>query len=228
MLFLKEIFIKNLNNNKLSAISRNITGIILAGGKSSRMGTNKALLKIEREPIISLLIKKIENFFNNIIIISNSPNEFEFTGKKVFEDYYPGFGPLAGIHSGLKNSTTEKNFIISCDLLLINSEAIDYLLKFNTQKEAILYKEKSFIQPLCGIYYKRVFLIAESLLKNYKTNFDHNMKIKLRVSDLLNKIKVEEIPIENLPFYSNKLFFNMNYKKDFNDIKKLLIKIKPK
>lgn len=203
------------------------TGIILAGGHSSRMGTNKALLKIKGEPIILLLIKKLEKFFNDIIIISNSPKEFEFTGKKVFEDFYPGFGPLAGIHSALKNSITEENFIISCDLLLITSDVIDYLLKFNTQKDAILYKEKSFVQPLCAIYNRKVYLIAESLLKNYNTNFDNNKKIKLRVSDLLHKITVEEIPIENLPFYSDKLFFNMNTQKDFEEIKKLLIKIKP-
>ena len=101
-----------------------ITGIILSGGKSTRMGENKSLMKINGKTIIEHVNDLIQSLFSNVILISNNPDEYEFLGIKIYKDIFPGMGPLAGIHSGLKNSSTQKNFIISCDIPLMTPEMI--------------------------------------------------------------------------------------------------------
>ena len=88
----------------------NITAIILAGGESSRIGTDKALLKINGELVIEKIYKLLTNIFSEIIIISNKPDDFQFLTTKVYKDIYPHFGPLSGIHSGLTNSIQNKIF----------------------------------------------------------------------------------------------------------------------
>ena len=87
-----------------------ITGIILAGGKSTRMGANKSFLKIGEQTVIERITYLMKSVFTNVIIISNTPDEYIFLNLPIYEDVYKGKGPLAGIHSGLKNSDTQKNF----------------------------------------------------------------------------------------------------------------------
>ncbi|HAB53627.1 MAG: hypothetical protein A2315_08270 [Ignavibacteria bacterium RIFOXYB2_FULL_35_12] len=77
-----------------------ITGIILAGGKSSRIGQNKALLDLSGKKIIEIIYERISQSCNEIMIISNTPEDYQFMGLKIYKDIFPGLGPLAGIHSG--------------------------------------------------------------------------------------------------------------------------------
>ncbi len=87
-----------------------ITGIILAGGKSKRMGINKALLKIGDKTIIERTAGLMQGLFNRVLLITNSPNEYMFLGLEIYEDIYKNIGPLAGIHSGLVYSNYRKKF----------------------------------------------------------------------------------------------------------------------
>ncbi len=107
---------------------RDVTGIILAGGRSTRMGENKAFLKIGNFTAIEIVRNFMQSLFTNVILITNSPAEYSFLGLDTYEDVYKNMGPLAGIHSGLLNSTAEKNFILSCDLLLMKKEIVDYII----------------------------------------------------------------------------------------------------
>jgi len=81
-----------------------ITAIILSGGKSTRMGTNKSLLKIDDKTIIERLRDLLQNIFEDVILITNDPDDYQFLGLPIYEDVFRHRGPLAGIHSGLKNS----------------------------------------------------------------------------------------------------------------------------
>src|SRR6266496_3170841 len=96
-----------------------ITGIILAGGKSSRMGTNKAFLRLGNKYVIEILADLMKNIFSKMILITNEPALYKFLKIDIYEDIYKNKGPLGGIHSGLVNSQTEKNFVLSCDIPFI-------------------------------------------------------------------------------------------------------------
>ncbi len=194
----------------------NSTAIILAGGKSLRMGTNKLLLKINRETIIERVTNICRANFAETIIITNSTQEYKFLNVKMFTDVYKNFGPLSGIHSGLINTKTKSNFIISADMPFITGEIIKHLFKVKSEKEIVLPSSGNKVQPLCGIYSKSCIPIAEKLLRKamdgWKT--DKKAKTKIKLFDLINAADTDIIKVDEEPFYHKDLFFNMN---NFND-----------
>jgi len=133
-----------------------ITGVILAGGKSSRMGMNKSFLTIDGEFIIERIAKLTSSLFKNVFISTNTPDEYEFLRLPTIQDIHYGIGPLAGIHSGLLHSTTEKIFVISCDVPLMNKETISFIVDYPTKKNIVVPKADGFVQQLCGVYSKSV------------------------------------------------------------------------
>ncbi|MCL4548580.1 MAG: molybdenum cofactor guanylyltransferase [Bacteroidetes bacterium] len=153
-----------------------ITAIILCGGKSKRMGIEKGLLELNGERVIERIFKIVSLIFNKILLSTNDPNSYSFLGVPMVGDYCLNCGPLGGIHAGLNNSTTEKNFIISCDMPFISEEAIRYLTEYKSEAEILLPKADGRIQYLCGIYSKSIlpdlekFLSREQLTKSVLTN----------------------------------------------------------
>ncbi len=200
----------------------NITGIILAGGKSNRMGTNKSLLRLNGKTTIERVVDLMKSIFKEVIIITNTPEEYSFINFPMFKDIYKNKGPLAGIHSGLTHSTTEQNFIISCDMPLMNSEMIKYIINFQTNKPISVCKTQGKLQTLAGRYSKSTLNDVEKLLFENNLNKKKETKKGNAVSSLLDVVKVEIINPENLAFYNSFLFFNMNRPEDYEKIVTLL------
>ncbi len=200
-----------------------VTAIILSGGKSSRMGRNKALLKIGNKTIIERVRDQMEHLFNEVLLITNTPDEYKFLNLPIYEDIYKHKGPLAGIHSGLLNSSTDTNFIISCDLPLITKEMIEYLVEFKTNKLITVAQADGYIQQLAGKYSKDCLKTAEEILEEQLNIENRNTEQKKRgcnVLRLINRIGAEIISAESLPFYNDDLYFNVNKTADYD----LLIK----
>lgn len=184
------------------------TGIILAGGKSSRMGTNKALIELSGKKLIEIIYEKIRYSVLEVLIISNSPEDYKNLGLKVFKDIYPGLGPLSGIHSGLFNSNTEKNFIISCDLPLISKDAVEYITNYKSNKDAVIYKKGNRLQYLCGVYKKSCLSALNISL----------ISRELKVQEFINKIDAEILDADR---FSEEIFFNLNNKEDYENLIKM-------
>lgn len=190
-------------------MEENITGIILAGGKSSRMGTNKALLEIDGKKIIERIADVMKSVFRNVILISNSHDEYEFLGLEIFKDIYINNGPLAGIHSGLVNSTTERNFITSCDVPFINEDIIKWIISRSTAKSVLLPVIGKNTRSLFGIYSKSVIRDIEIM---FKTNKDEKFN---SIYELLKVVDADKIEITD---YDNKAFANINTPEDYKNI----------
>ena len=194
-----------------------ITGIILCGGKSSRMQTNKALLKLGDKTVIEIVAAKLKCIFNKVFISANDSKEYDFLKLSVVNDIFIGKGPLAGIHSALKYSSTEKNFIISCDMPLISVELIKYLINFNFEKSILLPKSNRRIQQLCGIYSKSLIDEIENIFK--LSEKDKN--IKGSVYELLERASIEIIDVDDLNIHNKNIFLNMNSPEDYKLIKNI-------
>jgi len=195
-----------------------ITAIILSGGKSSRMGTNKSLLKIGNKTVIERMRDLLQSMFKNVILITNEPVDYNFLGLPTYEDIFKHRGPLAGIHSGLKHSKTNINFIISCDLPLMTKEMINYLIEYKTNKLITVAKADGFIQQLAGEYSKECLSPSEKILKEAINNENRDAVQKKRKCDVLSLIDIvgaEIISAESLPFYNEDLYFNMNKTEDY-------------
>ena len=131
---------------------KHITGIILAGGKSSRMGTDKGFLEYNGKRFTQHAIDALTPHVNTIIIVSDNPDYDVFKLKRI-PDLIKNSGPLAGLYSGLSASQTDYNIVLSCDIPLVNSNIIEALAKhINNDIEVIQIQSKNKTMPLIAAY----------------------------------------------------------------------------
>lgn len=192
-----------------------ITGVILAGGKSSRMGVNKSFLKIGKQTIIERIVGLMKSIFTKVIIITNTIDEYKFLNLPLHEDVFKWKGPLAGIHSALASTQTEKIFVLSCDVPLMSGEMIKYIAEYKSEKPVVFCEAAGYHQPLAGVYSKKILLDIEKFLS------DNEMSDK-SFHKFLKLIDAEIINPEKLSFYKDELFYNMN---KFEDYEKLKLKL---
>ena len=147
----------------------NITGIILAGGKSSRMGTEKGLILYKNKPFVEHIIEAMNPLVDNIIIISNN-KAYKSFGFRCYEDLIKNTGPLAGIYTGLRYSKTDNNLIVSCDIPLIKTAVLQKLIdQKNDTSEVIQLQSQGKNMPLIALYKKSCKVIfMEELYQNQK------------------------------------------------------------
>jgi molybdopterin-guanine dinucleotide biosynthesis protein A len=145
---------------------KNITGIILAGGKSSRMGTDKGFLLLDEKPFVQYSIDALKPLVSEIMIVSDN-SDYDIFGLKRINDSFKNAGPVAGIYSGLKASSNEYNLILSCDIPLITSQILQKLIdNIDNDFQIIQVESQGKSMPLIAIYKKEVWNIFNTILKN--------------------------------------------------------------
>ncbi|MFN8256428.1 MAG: molybdenum cofactor guanylyltransferase [Bacteroidales bacterium] len=182
-----------------------LTGIILCGGKSSRMGTNKALLKLDNLTFTERIAERLGEFCSEIILSVNS-NDFDSLPFRKVMDKFSGIGPMAGIVSSLEESKSANNFIISCDLPFISSEIISFLLNHKSAADIVAPVFKQKIQPLCSVIHKKVLpkFIAQISMKNYGPAY------------IFETCNARFLPIEISDFPNADMnFLNINHPEDY-------------
>jgi molybdenum cofactor guanylyltransferase len=133
---------------------KHITGIILAGGKSSRIGSDKGFLLLNSKPFIQHIIEAMLPLVNEIIIVSNNTDYDVFKLKRV-NDLIENSGPLAGLYTGLNYSNTKNNLVLSCDVPLINTETLRNLTELKEENTDIIQlQSKGKTMPLIAMYKK--------------------------------------------------------------------------
>ena len=190
-----------------------VTGFVLAGGKSSRMGEDKSLMKLNGKTMVEYSIEVLKMLCSQVIVSSNQL-AFDFTGCQVWPDEGNAQAPIVGIYSCLKRSNTEYNVILSCDMPLIRSELINFLLKCSGDYDiTVPMHENGIIEPLCGIYKKS----AISQLERSIT--DGNLSLK----ECIHRTRHHLVNVEELLAspYRNQ-FKNINTPDDFKEISSYL------
>lgn len=171
----------------------NVTGIILAGGKSSRMGTNKALLRVGGTRLIDRAIHLLEPICNEILVMSNLPlPDIKYP---IIADEHKNIGPIAGIQAGLAHSKSDKNVVLACDMPNIKQSFLHALLDvpMNTYQAIIPRHKDGHLEPLMGIYHK-------SLLSEFEQQIgDGQYKLISRFSEY----KIYYVPIEDEAIFKN-------------------------
>lgn len=187
------------------------TGIILAGGKSSRMGRNKALIKINGIKIIDNTIDIFKRIFKEVIIITNYPNDFEYTKLRLIEDKIPNKGSLGGLYTGIEAASYEKSFVVACDMPYISEELIRYVINLEGY-DIVVPKINGRVEPLFASYTKNCSDIIRKQL-------DYN---NLKITDLFSKFKIKELNEEEISIYDKKFlsFININTPQELEKILK--------
>lgn len=128
-----------------------LTGILLAGGRSSRMGTEKGFVLFKDKKLIQYGIDLL-SIYSNRILISSSNIIYEQFGKELIADEVTGLGPAAGLATAFKNSETTWNLVLACDLPFLECELIDALLANAETFQAVIPLHQGKLEPLAGLY----------------------------------------------------------------------------
>ncbi|HPK53799.1 MAG TPA: molybdenum cofactor guanylyltransferase [Smithellaceae bacterium] len=143
-----------------------ITGIILAGGKNSRMGTPKAFLKVNGSRLIDKILAVYREIFAEIIIVTNNPAAYlEFHDTAIVADIYDGKGALGGIYTGLFYATTEYSFVTACDMPFLNRDFLRYVTGKAGKHDVIVYEHDGGYEPLHALYSQKCLLPIKRLLQ---------------------------------------------------------------
>ncbi len=189
-----------------------MNAVILAGGKSSRMGSNKAFLKVKGKAFIEHQIDLLREIFNEITISANTPEEYKHLNVPIVPDIYPDKGPLGGIHTSLIHSKSFHTFILACDMPFVEIELIKQLQGFIEGHDVVVPQSKKGLEPLHAFY-------SKNCIAPIKKELDNN---NLRIISFFPQVKVKTVKLNNLPS-SNKFkdsIKNLNTTEEYKDAKK--------
>ncbi len=181
-------------------------GCLMAGGKSSRMGTNKALLDFQGQKLIERLAGQFTAWFDQVVVITNTPAEYAFLNLPMVADRIPGLGPLGGIEAGLQASRHPVTFFAACDMPFLRRELIGYLLGQAETADVVVPVIQGEYEPLHSVY-------TRACLPTIRAQLDAG---RYKVADCFRHLRVRPVDAtEMAPFGRvEKIFFNCNTPSD--------------
>ncbi|GET20239.1 molybdenum cofactor guanylyltransferase [Prolixibacter denitrificans] len=182
--------------NQVKALD--LGGIVLSGGKSTRMGQDKGFVLFDDKPLVQYAIDLLEKFTPDIIISANH-EEYKKLGYPVVEDKFTDCGPVAGLYSSLKASSHDWNLILSCDVPLVNEEVLTLLLDQRRGKGAVPVHEGK-LEPLVALYHRDLYKVFEKSIKN--GNF--------QLRGIIKQAEIHLVSFDDLMTQNPRLFDNFN------------------
>jgi molybdopterin-guanine dinucleotide biosynthesis protein A len=157
------------------------TGIILSGGKSIRMGENKAFIEIEGVPIIRRVYNLFKELFQEVIIVTNQKELFLNFDSKIYSDLLPDKGALGGLYTGIFFSTFNYSFCVACDMPFIKKPVVQHLINHIQGDDVIVPQTRDGLQPLHAIY-------SKNCLEPIKLTIEQG---KYKILDFYEMVKVK-------------------------------------
>jgi len=166
---------------------KNITAIVLAGGKSSRMGADKGFIDLNGSSFMERILKTVEPCTQHKIIVSSNPKYDVFNAIRV-SDIIPNAGPLAGLFSGLFYSESDVNLVLSCDVPLINIAVLNTLIdNYDPENDVTQVQSQGKSMPLIALYKKQCMHPCLEFLK----------KGERRLTEVVRQLKTKTIVLDS-------------------------------
>ena len=138
-----------------------VSAAILAGGGSTRMGRDKALIPIDGIPMIQRILGTLQRVVPRSVVISDRMGAYGFLGVPVHPDVIKDRGPAAGIHSALLHASTDRVLIVPCDMPYLSEELLRHIMCFPDPGDACVLEAGGIRNPLCGLYHRRILPIIK-------------------------------------------------------------------
>ena len=195
-----------------------MTGIILSGGECRRMAKDKAFLKIDGEYIIERILNIFKDIFDEIVIVTNTPEFYISYDVTLVGDIIENKGPMSGLYSGLINSKSNYNFVTASDMPFLNRQLITFMMGLAGNNDMVIPKIKDFIEPLHAIYSKSCIPFIDGYLK------DGNSGLR----ELLGVCKVRYVVEEEIMSIDTgmKSFTNINTPEEYDKITEKVYELK--
>ena len=190
-------------------LEQDITGIILVGGKSRRMGRDKAFLAVQGKPLFEIILELFRENFSRLLLVGNRAERFAGYGLPVVPDIYPG-SSLGGLYTGLFHAETEYVFVASCDLPFPSAQVLRHLCSLKEGFDAVVPSTRYGYEPLFALYSKNCLAPIKALLD----------RGEFCAYAYYPEIRVRYVPPEELaPFdRDGRAFINVNTPEEFAKI----------
>ncbi|MBI4180459.1 MAG: molybdenum cofactor guanylyltransferase [Chloroflexi bacterium] len=202
-----------------------ITSIVLAGGKSTRLGKDKAAELIGGESLLQRVLSRLATFSTDIILVTAAgqaklPDSCSLpSGTRIIDDIFPGGGSLGGIYAGLSVSSSLHNLVVACDMPFLNVSLLQYLLEVSPPFDAVVPRVRDGFEPLHAVYSKSCIAPIQSLLEqgNHRIiDFFPQVKVRCVVEEEVNRFDPEHLSV-----------FNINTQDDLNRARRLALSDTP-
>lgn len=185
------------------------TGVVLSGGRSSRMRSNKAFVEVHGQRIIESVIAKLSGIMDDILLVTNDPEsyiKYENKRLRVVTDIIPNKGPLSGIHSGLHYARYDHIVAVACDMPFLNTGLLLYMINQADGWDAVVPRIGDYFQPLCAVYDKNCHNQVQNALMNEQ----------LKISRLYEQMNIRYVDDKEIRAYGDPdlMFFNVNNLED--------------
>jgi molybdopterin-guanine dinucleotide biosynthesis protein A len=166
-----------------------VTGVVLAGGRASRMGgRDKAFAAVGGEPIAVRTVRLFRTLFPQVVVATNRPERFRALDVETVADVYPGCGPLAGIHAAMRVARLPSVFVAACDMPGLDPDVIRFLVGRMGSADAVVPRWDGDVEPLHALYAVRLLPLVEEALRAGR----HAMR------ELLSQIRVDYVAEDEL------------------------------
>ncbi|HEX9191645.1 MAG TPA: formate dehydrogenase accessory sulfurtransferase FdhD [Candidatus Deferrimicrobiaceae bacterium] len=184
-----------------------VTGVILAGGNSRRMGSDKALLPHHGCRLIEAIHRRMAELFEEVVVVTGAPGRYDFLPCRRVPDLFEGMGALGGIHSGLSHSGTDLVFVVACDMPNVNAELVRNLCGLADGADAVVPEGEKGLEPLHAVYRKSALPAIERSLRDGER----------RVVSFFDRVTVRRVAVEEVSRFDPSLdaFRNINTPEDY-------------
>lgn len=149
-----------------------VTGVILAGGASRRMGQNKALLELEGRPLIEVVAERLRPVVDELIVVADDVERYAPYGDRCVPDVYPGVGTLGGIHAGLSAASHDLALIVACDMPFLNPAVLSWFVDTASRTngtgpaDLVILKHEEGVEPLHAVYRKSCLPVIQATIES--------------------------------------------------------------
>lgn len=193
---------------------RLISGIVLAGGQSQRMGTDKALLELEGKPLIGWVLERLQQLSDDLLIVVRDTTAYAHLGVRLVTDVYPRQGALVGLHAGLLAARHPLALAVACDMPFLDLRLLRYMVVVGRGHDAVIPRIGGYPEPLHALYRVRRCLPAiEQALDSGQ----------FKMTSFLPGVRVRYVEEQEIDLFDPQRlsFFNVNTPEDWQRGQKL-------
>jgi molybdopterin-guanine dinucleotide biosynthesis protein A len=189
------------------------SALILAGGRSTRLGQNKAFLEANGQSLVERIIDRLAQVSDEIIIATNEVERYEHLEATVVSDVYPGKAALGGIHAGLQAASSTHSIVVGCDMPFLNVSLLRYMQSFAPTYDVVIPRVAQYLEALHAIY-------AKSCVPHIERQLEAD---DLQITSLLSAFRVKYVEQEEIETFDphHLSFFNINSQADLEKAREI-------
>jgi molybdenum cofactor guanylyltransferase len=185
-------------------VRNEISGIVLAGGKSSRMGTDKALLIFDNQTLLQRMVNLMDAFCQKIYV-SGQNSDYLIGEVELIPDKISDCGPIAGLFSSLSASKTDWNLVISVDVPIVNQELLTHIISNADSCDCVVPKHDDRIEPSIAMYHRSCLPMIQEMINTGD----------FKLQNLVSKLNTKYLNCDELLLKYPRMFLNVNRMEDF-------------